>query len=161
MPVPAPPSPCFQHEWTPAGGAGGPHLGYGVYAPVVQTDYNRRMTGRQPWVPQSLGRAPNSKRKVMPFGVMVMMLNVALVGLGIGYGLWSQELIIDGTVQTGEMDPALSLGEIDQMADFDAICPTNGDYSIDQDCDGDRYLNGDMEAEGKESPNARWSSIRL
>jgi hypothetical protein len=90
-----------------------------------------------------------SKTRGLPIGVVVVVLILALATIGVGYGLWSQTLVINGTVHTGEMDSALSVEEIDQTYDFNDFCPTGG-YSIGQDCDGDTFLNDDMEAEGKD-----------
>jgi hypothetical protein len=77
-----------------------------------------------------------------------MLLILALATIGIGYGLWSKLLLINGVVNTGEMNASLSLEEIDESDSFNAICPTGG-YTIDQDCDGDGELDDELEAEGK------------
>jgi len=73
-----------------------------------------------------------------------MILLLALVSLGMGYGLWSKTLTIDGTVNTGEVNAEFSLEEIDEIYDFDDFCPLGG-YSIGKDCDEDGFLNDDME----------------
>jgi hypothetical protein len=49
-----------------------------------------------------------SKRRGLPFGVMALLLILALAAIGVGYGLWSQTLIINGFVHTWEMDSGLS-----------------------------------------------------
>jgi len=41
--------------------------------------------------------------------VLVLLLVLALVSLGIGYGLWSKMLFINGTVATGNVDAELTL----------------------------------------------------
>jgi len=41
-----------------------------------------------------------------------MLLVLALASLGIGYGLWSKILFINGTVETGNVDVELSLGDV-------------------------------------------------
>ena len=87
-----------------------------------------------------------SRMRFLPFMMIVVL---ALASLGVGYGLWSQTLIINGTVHTGEMDSALSIEEIDQNADFNDFCPSGG-YSIGKDCDGDGFLNDELEFEGKD-----------
>ena len=51
------------------------------------------------------------RRKSLPLGVLVMLLVLALASLGIGYGLWSKILHINGTVATGNVDVELSLGK--------------------------------------------------
>jgi len=43
-------------------------------------------------------------RKSLPVGVLVMLLVLALATLGLGYGLWSKTLYINGTVGTGKVD---------------------------------------------------------
>jgi len=49
------------------------------------------------------------RRKSLPLGVLVMLLVLALASLGIGYGLWSKILFINGTVATGNVDAELTL----------------------------------------------------
>ena len=44
------------------------------------------------------------KRKALPVGTLFMILVLALAFLGIGYGLWSKLLKIDGTINTGEVN---------------------------------------------------------
>jgi hypothetical protein len=88
-------------------------------------------------------------KKTLNAGTMGMLLVFALATIGVGYGLWSQALLIDGYVFTGEMDAELSLEEIDESDSFNDVCPTGG-TTIGQDCDGDGELNDDMEAEGKD-----------
>jgi hypothetical protein len=44
------------------------------------------------------------KRKALPVGTLFMLLVMALALLGVGYGLWSKLLLIDGTINTGEVD---------------------------------------------------------
>src|SRR3989304_6841781 len=90
-----------------------------------------------------------SKRRGLPFGVMALLLILALAAIGVGYGLWSQTLIINGFVHTGEMDSGLSIAEIDELFDFNDYC-TPGVYSIGMDCDKDGFLNDDLEAEDKD-----------
>jgi len=94
-------------------------------------------------------------RKGLPIGVIVALLILALATVGVGYGLWSQTLVINGTVNTGNMDAGLSIEEIDEVAydtlamkSFNDICPTGG-YTIGQNCDGNDGWDDEMEAEGK------------
>ena len=47
-------------------------------------------------------------KKSLPIGTMFMILVIALALLGVGYSLWSETLTIEGNVQTGEVDVALS-----------------------------------------------------
>lgn len=51
------------------------------------------------------------RRKSLPLGVLVMLLVLALATLGLGYGLWSKILYINGTVATGNVDAELTLGK--------------------------------------------------
>ena len=44
------------------------------------------------------------RRKSLPLGVLVMLLVLALASLGVGYGLWSKILTINGTVKTGTVN---------------------------------------------------------
>ncbi len=87
-----------------------------------------------------------SKSKFLPF---VLILVLALSSLGVGYGLWSKTLVLNGVVNTGAVDVAWSIEEIDQNEDFNDLCPSGG-YSIGQDCDQDGELNDELEAEGKD-----------
>jgi len=91
-------------------------------------------------------------RKSLPVGVLVMLLVLALASLGMGYGLWSKVLTIDGTVNTGEVNAEFSLMEIDESRAFDGdYCPDfPGSYSIGKDCDGLNGLNDDMEVDDKD-----------
>jgi len=84
-----------------------------------------------------------------------MLLVLALASLGMGYGLWSKVLTIDGTVNTGEVNADFSLKEIDQSFDFNARCPPGVGglgYSLGKDCDDppDGSVYDDMEVEGKD-----------
>ena len=49
------------------------------------------------------------RRKSLPVGVLVMLLVLALVSLGVGYGLWSETLKINGMVETGDLDAGWSV----------------------------------------------------
>lgn len=42
--------------------------------------------------------------KRLPLGLLAVLLIVLLAGVGVAYGLWSETLTIDGTVNTGEVD---------------------------------------------------------
>lgn len=94
-------------------------------------------------------------RKSLPVVGLTLVLIVVLATAGVAYGLWSQTLIINGTVYTGTVDATIQAVEVDQMssvdqsAAFNDICPTGG-YSIGQDCDGVGGLNDDMEVENKD-----------
>jgi predicted ribosomally synthesized peptide with SipW-like signal peptide len=48
------------------------------------------------------------KGKSLPVGTLVMVLVIMLALLGVGYALWSDTLVIEGTVNTGEVDMAFS-----------------------------------------------------
>jgi hypothetical protein len=76
-----------------------------------------------------------SKRRGLPFGVMALLLILALAAIGVGYGLWSQTLISTACPHRGDGLGAL-IAEIDELFDFNDICPGDG-YSIGIDCDKD------------------------
>lgn len=42
--------------------------------------------------------------KRLPLGLLAILLIVLLAGIGVAYGLWSETLTIDGTVNTGEVN---------------------------------------------------------
>lgn len=44
------------------------------------------------------------KKERLPVGALFMVLVLALAFVGVGYGLWSEVLYIDGTVETGDVD---------------------------------------------------------
>lgn len=46
--------------------------------------------------------------KRLPLGLLAILLIVLLAGVGVAYGLWSETLTIDGTVNTGEVDVGFS-----------------------------------------------------
>ncbi len=55
--------------------------------------------------------APTGKRirrAALPMGATVMVLVVALAMVGVGYGLWSKTLFIEGTVNTGRVNVAFT-----------------------------------------------------
>jgi len=43
-------------------------------------------------------------RKALPITTVLLILALALATVGVGYGLWSKVLTIDGTVFTGEVN---------------------------------------------------------
>ncbi|MCJ7708580.1 MAG: hypothetical protein MUO38_13305 [Anaerolineales bacterium] len=92
-------------------------------------------------------------RKGLPIGVIVALLILALATVGVGYGLWSETLHIYGTVNTGEVDAALSIEEVDQLSNVNQEAAFNdyapgfcSGYTIGQDCDDDGSVNDDIEA---------------
>jgi hypothetical protein len=67
-----------------------------------------------------------AKRKQgLPVGALVMVLVLALATLGVGYGLWSKTLYIEGTVTTGNVDAELSVEAV--VEDEDIEVPTQLD----------------------------------
>ncbi len=42
--------------------------------------------------------------KRLPLGLLAILLIVLLAGIGVAYGLWSETLTIEGTVNTGDVD---------------------------------------------------------
>lgn len=48
-----------------------------------------------------------TQSKSLPIGMGFMVLMIALAALGVGYGLWSQRLFIQGRVNTGEVSAVL------------------------------------------------------
>ena len=75
------------------------------------------------------------KRKVLPVGTLFMVLVLALAFLGVGYGLWSKLLLIDGTINTGVVDAIffeaftddddVENNELKDDGD-DVVCPVGG-----------------------------------
>jgi hypothetical protein len=53
-------------------------------------------------------------RKALPITTVLLILALALATVGVGYGLWSKVLTIEGVVYTGEVNAALSIEEIDE-----------------------------------------------
>jgi hypothetical protein len=88
-------------------------------------------------------------RKSLPVIGLSIMLLIALMTAGVAYGLWSKNLVLNGTVNTGSVDASFSLEEVDESGDFNDFCPSGG-FSIGKDCDGDGELNDHMEVEGKD-----------
>jgi hypothetical protein len=68
-----------------------------------------------------------------------MGLVIALGGLGIGYGLWTDLLEVSGTVSTGMVDAKLTKGEVDQgtVTETEAVYDNDG-------------VDDDVELEGKD-----------
>jgi hypothetical protein len=73
-------------------------------------------------------------RKALPITTVLLILALALATVGVGYGLWSKVLTIEGTVYTGEVNAQLSIEEIDK-----------GDASL----VADNGIDEDNEVEGK------------
>jgi hypothetical protein len=68
-----------------------------------------------------------------------MGLVIALGGLGIGYGLWTDLLEVSGTVETGFVDAKLTKGEVDQGTVTEEEAVYNNDN-----------VDDDVELEGKD-----------
>jgi hypothetical protein len=47
-------------------------------------------------------------RRALPVGSILIVLAILLATVGVGYGLWSEKLVIGGTVRTGEVDVGFS-----------------------------------------------------
>jgi hypothetical protein len=60
-------------------------------------------------------------RKGLSIGTIVVILVVALAAIGVGYGLWSETLKIEGTVYTGEVDVGFSGPYVTEWVDIDGI----------------------------------------
>ncbi len=54
------------------------------------------------------------KRGLAPAGAVFMALTISLAILGVGYGLWSDTLRVSGAVNTGSVNAAFSLHELDE-----------------------------------------------
>jgi hypothetical protein len=54
------------------------------------------------------------RKPFLTTGTLFFGLIIGLAALGVGYGLWSDELEINGTVTTGKLDARMTLGEVDQ-----------------------------------------------
>lgn len=89
-------------------------------------------------------------RRALPITSVFIILALLLATVGVGYGLWSKTLFIEGEVRTGNLDAVLSVEEVDQLDDFNGRCPDGSGFSIGQDCDDDGLLNDDWEAEKKD-----------
>jgi hypothetical protein len=89
-----------------------------------------------------------TNRRFLSVGLLLMGLMIALGALGVGFGLWSKVLTIDGTVSTGEVNAEFSLNEIDQGDDGQAVDPLF--WEGDSACDTDTDVNDDCEIEGKD-----------
>lgn len=55
----------------------------------------------------------------MRIGTLAVVLLLALAMVGVGYGLWSKTLFINGTVRTGNVDAELSLEAVEEDEDKD------------------------------------------
>jgi hypothetical protein len=64
-------------------------------------------------------------RNRLPFGAFFVLLIVALALLGVGYSMWAETLIIQGTVQTGEVDVAFEDATVEECVDVNGVltCP--------------------------------------
>jgi len=74
---------------------------------------------------------------------------LALATVGVGYGLWSKVLTINGTIETGEIGAVLSRDEIDQ-GDPSESQTEPVFWEGDSDCDDDFLADDDCEVEGKD-----------
>jgi hypothetical protein len=79
-------------------------------------------------------------RRSLPVGAFFMVLILALAGLGVGYGLWSKLLTIDGTVNTGTVNAIFDIAFTDDDNKIDnpdkdpndaGPCPAFGSGSCD------------------------------
>jgi hypothetical protein len=72
----------------------------------------------------------------MPVGAFFMVLVLALAGLGVGFGLWSKLLLINGTVNTGKVDAEFFLAFTDDDDVVDdpekdgGLTPDNGECEL-------------------------------
>jgi len=93
-----------------------------------------------------------------------MLMVLALVSLGMGYGLWSKTLTIDGTVNTGEVNAELSIQEVDE-GDFEMF--NQNDISEDMEVEGkdiaecDVALNSSGVSPDLINPGAQYMSITI
>ena len=87
------------------------------------------------------------KRKALPVGTLFMILILALAFLGVGYGMWSKLLVINGIVNTGKVDaifvnaftdddgtvnnPEKDAGDIGKCGEYQ--------YNADGSCDPDKF----------------------
>jgi predicted ribosomally synthesized peptide with SipW-like signal peptide len=77
-----------------------------------------------------LGEYKMFKGKSLPVGTLFMVLVIMLALLGVGYALWSDTLVIEGQVQTGEVDMAFSPCETDDDGiEDDGIDPGGKDVA--------------------------------
>lgn len=57
------------------------------------------------------------RRRILPAGVLALLLVIALAAIGLGYALWSKTLTIEGVVHTGEVDAEF----VDAFTDDDNV----------------------------------------
>ena len=96
------------------------------------------------------------RRLALPLGAMVMVLVVGLATVGVGYGLWSKTLFIDGTVNTGQVNVAFTAAFTD---DDDVVDDAAKDSQDTDGCDAQgeidtapaTYANKDGAADGRSS----------
>jgi hypothetical protein len=67
------------------------------------------------------------KRKSIPVGTLFMIIILALATLGVGYGLWSKMLYINGTIETGNVNAVFYDAFTDDDGDVDNPEKDNGD----------------------------------
>src|SRR5574341_823112 len=77
-------------------------------------------------------------KKSMPMTALVVVLLISLATMAVGYGLWSETLYINGTVNTGEVNAELSIQEVDQ-GDFPFF--NQNDRSDDYEVEGKDIAN--------------------
>lgn len=63
-----------------------------------------------------MSRLTTNNRRFLSVGLLLMGLMIALGALGVGFGLWSKVLTIEGTVHTGVVNAELTIEEVDQGA---------------------------------------------
>jgi hypothetical protein len=59
------------------------------------------------------------RKNLLPAGTLFMGLVIALGGLGIGYGLWTDLLEVNGTVETGTVDARMWVGDVTEKPEFE------------------------------------------
>jgi hypothetical protein len=67
------------------------------------------------------------KKKSLPIGTIFVILVLSLITIGVGYGLWSETLVINGTVRTGNLDAEMAVLEVDRTDDETGALLGNGE----------------------------------
>jgi hypothetical protein len=90
----------------------------------------------------------------VPMTTTVVLLFIALASIGVGYGLWSKTLFIDGTVNTGSVnsiffDPFTDdddvMNDVSKDIGDTGVCPLYGDGSCDPAASGKNVARKDKD----------------
>ena len=71
------------------------------------------------------------KKSLLSSGGIFVMLVLALASLGVAYGLWSETLHVEGTIDTGEVDIQLSREGVEIMVTVEDANGVFTDWTVD------------------------------